>query len=53
MGGTLHPAYHAPRLTPHPRHQAAALNKVVKNIQFSLQSRCGCEEATGTDAASR
>jgi len=49
----LCPAYHVPAWTLHQWHQAAALKKVIKNIQFSLQRRCGCEEATGTDAASR
>ena len=53
MRAPLCPAYHVSGWIPYQWHQAAALKKVIKNIQFSLQSRCGCEEATGTDAASR
>lgn len=52
-GASLCPAYHVPGRTPHQWQLAAALDKVIKSIQFSLKSRCGCEEATGTDAASR
>lgn len=53
MGASLCPAYHVPRGIPHQWHLVAALNKVTQAIQFSLKSRCGCEEVIGIDAASR
>ena len=52
-GASLCPAYHVPGRTRHQWQLAAVLGNVTKSIQFSLKSRCGSEEATGTDAAPR